>query len=167
MKNKISTLSFTLILSLQIIYAQSSNENVQYKKYTPCSFTVSLPVHFKLVNEYPDDVSPDNCDYIVKTKSGLKLIEIHSLLNSRFEFNTIQDLYKNAISKSKLNIVYKVQKGNWFVISGTEKTNGNIVYWKRVFGDNFISDLYIEYPKSQKKEIEPFLSKISTSFTPH
>jgi len=118
-----------------------------------------------MINEYPDDNNPDVCDYIVKTKFGLKLIEIHSLINSRFEFNTVQDLYKEALSKSKFNIIYKIQKSNWFVISGIKKENGNIVYWKRVAGANFISDLYIEYSKSQKNEIEPFLTKISTSFT--
>ncbi|MFN8263765.1 MAG: hypothetical protein U0T07_09585 [Chitinophagales bacterium] len=147
------------------IFSQNSNASTQYKKHTPCTFSVSLPIQFKLINEYPGDNNPDICDYLVKTKSGLSLIKLSSLIMSRFEFITIKDFYKEAINKSDLNIVYKIQKANWFVISGTKKNNGNIVYWKRVVSANFVSDLYIEYTQSQKKEIEPFLSKISTSFT--
>lgn len=166
MKNKISILTFIIVLfALQIIFAQNTNKTTQYKNYSPCTFYVSLPVQFKLINEYPNDYSPDHCEYIVKTKGDLQLISISSLLNSRFESYIIQDLYKEAINNSQLNIVYKIQKANWFVISGTKKENGNIVYWKRVAGSSFISDLHIEYPKSKKNEIEPYLTKISTSFT--
>ena len=146
------------LFASQTIYAQ-------YKEYSPCSFAVSLPINFKLINEYPEENNPDECHYIVKSKSGLKLIEINSSLNSRFEENNIKALYKRALTNSNLNITYKIQKLNYFVISGTDKTNGNIVYWKRIFGDNFISDLYIKYSKNQKNEIEPYLTKMSTSFT--
>jgi hypothetical protein len=74
-------------------------------------------------------------------------------------------LYTNAIKKSELEISYKTQKGNWFVISGINKDNGNIVYWKRVSGNNFISDIHIEYPKGRESEISPYIAKISNSFT--
>jgi hypothetical protein len=74
-------------------------------------------------------------------------------------------LPKDQITKSELEISYKTQKGNWFVISGVNKDNGNIVYWKRVSGNSFISDLHIEYPKEGESEISPFISKISKSFT--
>ena len=53
---------------------------------------------------------------------------------------------------------------NYFVISGVDNKSGNIIYWKRVVGDNFISDLRFDYPFSLKKEVEPFIGKIAKSF---
>ena len=156
MKNIISILIFIFILSLQIIFAQNSNEIVQYEKYTPCTFSISLPVQFKLINEYPNERIPDFCEYFVKTKVGIEKFFIRSQITSRAGFENIKESYKEKLSEGKYNIVYKIQKDNWFVISGTIKENGNIIY---------LSVLYIEYSKSQKNEIEPFLSKISTSFT--
>jgi hypothetical protein len=138
--------------------------DVSYKAYSPCAFSVSLPSNFKLQPMY-DDKSPDYCDYSVKTKNGFEIIQLHSLLSSRFEFSSIKELYDAAIKKSEIDISYKAQKGNWFVISGTKKENGNTVYWKRVSGNSFISDLHIEYPKSRESEIAPYTATISSSFT--
>jgi len=137
---------------------------VSYKSYTPCTFRISLPSNFNLQSIY-DDNSPNYCDYSVKTKDGFEILQLHSLLSSRFAFGTIKELYDAAIKGSYLEITYKLQKGNWFVISGTQKKNGNIVYWKRVLGFNFVSDLWIEYPKSRETEITPYIKTISNSFT--
>jgi hypothetical protein len=137
---------------------------VTYKSHTPCTFSVSLPSDFKLQPMY-DDKSSDYCDYSVKTKDGFEIIQLHSLLSSRFEFSSIKELYDAAIKKSELDITYKAQKGNWFVISGTKKENGNTVYWKRISGISFISDLHIEYPKSRESEIASYIATISNSFT--
>ena len=146
--------------------AASVNETpqVSFKSHTPCTFSVSLPSDFKLQPMY-DDKSSDYCDYSVKTKDGLEIIQLHSLLSSRFEFSSIKELYDAAVNKSELDISYKTQKGNWFVISGTKKENGNTVYWKRVSGGSFISDLHIEYPKNRESEIAPYIATISKSFT--
>jgi hypothetical protein len=135
-----------------------------YKSHSPCTFSVSLPSSFKLKTMY-DDKSPDYCDYSVITNDGFEIMQLHSLLSSRFEFSSIKELYNAAVIKSELDISYKTQKGNWFVISGTKKENGNTVYWKRVSGNSFISDLHIEYPKSREAEIAPYIATISSSFT--
>jgi len=137
---------------------------VSYKSHSPCTFSVSLPSSFKLQAMY-DDKSPDYCDYSVKTKDGFEIIQLHSLLSSRFEFSSIKELYDAAVKKSELDISYKTQKGNWFVISGIKKENGNTVYWKRVSGNSFISDLHIEYPKSRESEIALYIATISSSFS--
>lgn len=142
----------------------SETPEVTFKSYTPCAFSVSLPSNFKLQQMY-DDKSPDYCDYSVKTKDGLEIIQLHSLLSSRANGSSIKELYDAAIKKSEFDISYKTQKGNWFVISGTKKDNGNIVYWRRVSGNSFISDLLIEYSKGQESEISPYIAKISNSFT--
>jgi hypothetical protein len=144
---------------------------VSFKSYAPCTFSIRLPSNFKLQPMY-DDKSPDYCDYSVKTKDGFEVMQLHTLLSSRFSgcdqwnenLSEIKNLYQCALSAYKLDISYKAQKGNWFVISGTEK-NGDIVYWKRVAGNSFIGDLYIKYPKGREPEIATYISTISNSFT--
>ena len=147
-----------LISIIFIVIANIGLAQTSYKLLDECSFSVMIPTSFKITLL---DSSPDYCDYEV-SKESLK-IELNSLNTSRFEYVEIQSLYQEAVKNSKIKISYKVQKSNWFIISGT-KDNGNIVYWKRVVGDNFISDLYIEYNSIQKHLIEPHISKMSSSF---
>ena len=144
---------------------------VIFKTHTPCSFSISLPVNFNLEPMY-EEGSHDYCDFSVKLSDGYEIIQVHSMLSSRFSFSDMKNgeseikyLYNKAVKNSELIITYKVQKENWFVISGTQKKNGNIVYWKRVCGISFISDLHIEYPKIKETEIAPHIATISKLFT--
>ena len=54
---------------------------------------------------------------------------------------------------------------DYFVISGINNENGNIVYWKRVLGRSYVSDLHIEYNQTRKSTIENHIARISKSFT--
>ncbi|MDD3861226.1 MAG: hypothetical protein PHW83_13620 [Bacteroidales bacterium] len=136
---------------------------VSYKKFTTAFFSIDIPSTFTIESDN-DKTSLDYCDYSVKTKEGVKIIQIHSLTSSRFETSEAMELYEIAISKSELTISYKTQKDNWFVISGTDKETGMTIYWKRVSGKNYISDLRIDYSASQKTNIEPYIGKIAGSF---
>ena len=141
-----------------------SSIEVTYTSHSPCMFGVKLPSNYKL-EPIQEDISSDYCDYHVKGKPEGLILKFHSLLNSRFNFDNIEELYDAALKSTKLDVGYKAQKGNWFVISGTNKSNGNAVYWKRVWGEMYVSDLHIEYPKSKASEIEPSIGTISNSFT--
>jgi hypothetical protein len=110
-----------------------------------------------------EDSRPDYCDYDVRTKSGI-LIELHSMSKQRMDNDDLNDLYKEAIAHTDLDISYKAIIKNFFVISGTDNSTNHIVYWKRVVGDQFVSDLRIEYDKSNKSSIERYIGKISGSF---
>lgn len=139
-------------------------DQASYVTHRPCMFSVRLPADF-IIRPMHSDKSPDYCDYAVKNRSGVQLIELHSMDKYRFDSIDIRDLYRAALQNSSYDITYKVQKGNWFVISGYNKQNGKIFYWKRVVGENFISDLDIEYAKSAKSMIEPHIGTIAKSFT--
>ena len=141
-----------------------STQNSPFKRVAPCTFGIELPVEMKIKKMY-EDASSDYCDYEVKLKDGYKIMELHSLINSRFEHNTINELYNIALESSDLNITYKIVASDYFVISGLKKENGNIVYWKRVLGINFVSDLHIEYNQAKKSAIEKHIGRISKSFT--
>lgn len=103
----------------------------------------------KLKNMY-DEPTPDSKNFEVITGDAEVIIELHSLISSRFGCDGISDCYNAAINGTKLNITYKTMSGNYFVISGFNKDNGNIVYWKRAVGEWYVSDLHIEYNPLKK-----------------
>jgi len=143
---------------------QSRDTAVTYKMYRPCSFSVSLPASFSIKAMEPES-SPDYCDYAVKTADGFELLQMHSLIKSRFMFEGVSEFYAAALKDTALNITYTFQKGNWFVISGKVKSNNNSLYWKRVVGEHFVSDLQIEYPDAREKVVKPYIAAIAGSFT--
>ena len=155
---------FTAIAILFLIPFLGTSQNTTWKKLTPCSFSLEIPVDMKITKMY-EDSSPDYCDYEVLLKDGYSIMELHSLLNTRFDESTIDGFYQAALEGSKLKITYKMLGSNFFVISGFNQENGNVVYWKRVLGENFVSDLHIEYNESRKSVIEKYIARISKSFT--
>lgn len=153
-----------LVLICLIPFLGSAQQLTPFKRVQPCSFAVDLPVDMKIKKMY-EDYSPDYCDYEVKLRDGYVAMELHSLLKSRFEQSTIRGLYNEALRSSDLNITYKMLAANFFIISGINNQNGNIVYWKRALGQNFVSDLHIEYNQARKAAIEKYIGRISKSFT--
>jgi len=91
------------------------------------------------------------------------IIQFSSINKYRTNHSTIDEFYDAALKASKNKITYKVKKETFFILSGIDDKK-NIYYWKRSLGENFLSDLYIEYPPSKKKLIEPYLAIISNSF---
>ena len=164
MKKEVAKKEQELEVKTEEVGQTSSNIDAKgtYKTYKPCSFSIALPSHFQFIPMEPEETNPDYCDYKVKTADNFQVIEIYSLSKGRFEFESIKEAYEGAIKQSKIDITYKIQKENWFVISGYE--DDSLVYWKRAIGGNFVSDLFIKYPKTKKAQIEPYIAKISQSF---
>lgn len=129
----------------------------------PYKFDVDLPRSWKLSRLGEETL--DYCDYEARLPDGFKVLDIYVLLNTRFGADNIRDLYEEALKLETLDISYKLQKENWFVISGIDKKTKNIVYWKRVFGDMYVGDLRFEYPKKKEAEIAPHIGSIAKSFT--
>jgi hypothetical protein len=155
--------SLIILVILFSISFLSFSQTTKFKKHNPCSFTIELPSDMKLSKMYEED-SADYCDYEVRAADGLIIMELHSLLSSRFRFSTIKEAYQAALTNSKLKITYKFQSANFFVISGIDPENDNIFYWKRVMGEQFISDMHIEYDRSRRVLIESNIGKIAKSF---
>ena len=151
----ITLLLFLTNISLGQNHASSQNQSktngsiVKYNSLKPCTFSIDLPINFTLEPMYSGS-SLDYCDYFVKTDDTLEIIELHSLINGRFEFSDIIQLYYSGVHNSEIDVRYKMQKNDWFVVSGIDKKTGNNVYWKRISGKHFISDLHIEYPEKIK-----------------
>jgi len=156
--------AFTIIVTLLLgSFMGKAQDTVSYIKYAPCMFYIDLPAGMEMSKM--NESSPDYCDYEVKLKDGYVIMELHSLLSTRYDLITLQEFYDAALKSDELDITYKMLASNYFVISGIDKKNGNIVYWKRVVGKFFISEMDIEYDKSRKTDIEPYIGNISKSFT--
>ncbi len=95
--------------------------------------------------------------------SYLKLLVI-TLLSSRFTLSTIDEFDEAGLQNPNCSVSHKFKGDNYFVISGLRQANGNVFYWKRVLGEQFISDLFIEYNEKRKADIEKYIGRISKSF---
>jgi hypothetical protein len=111
-----------------------------------------------------EDSSPDYSDYRVVTNDKEIDIQIHSLLKSRFNEGSINEMYISALDNTSLLISYQFLGLDYYVLSGLNKKSGNWVYLKRVCGQNFVSDLYIEYTDAKKGVTEQLIKTASLSF---
>lgn len=141
---------------------QGKND-VYFKTFSGTGFSVSLPSTLHIQSRYDDQSS--TCDYRATNEKGIELLQLRSLLSSRFESNDVQELYRMALAQSNMDISYQQQKANWFVLSGYDRSTGNVVYWRRSVGNRYISDLRIDYPKQYEADIYPHIATISKSFT--
>lgn len=144
--------------------AQNPAQKTAYlKTFSGTGFSVSLPTSLNITPRFDDKST--TCDYRVTNDKGVELLQLKSLLNSRFETTDIEELYQAALAQSNVDIAYQQQKSNWFVISGYDRNTGNVIYWRRAVGNRYISDLRMDYPKSSEADIYPYIASISKSFT--
>jgi hypothetical protein len=153
-----------LIFFIFAFPSTDSFSQTQFKRYKPCSFSISLPKGFS-IKPMEKESNFDYCDYIVKTVDRIEVMQLHSLLASRYMNSDIKTLYAIEQKMEDINIIYQLQKANWFVISGTDKKTGHLLYRKTVVGERFVSELRIDYAKDKATKIEPFIPKIAASFT--
>lgn len=145
------------------------SQGTKFKKHAHYGFTVELPEEMRLRKMF-DEVSPeaslDYGDYEVIFKDKDIRIEFHSLIVSRYGCLNVQECYDMALNESNLEITYKYLGENYFVISGINKNNGNIYYWKSLVPDDpfYIHDMVIEYNEKRKSYIEKYIGRISKSF---
>lgn len=113
-----------------------------YKNYANSRFGFSI--------DYPDfltnnSISTNGDGIILTSQTGdakLTVSGINNSLNS-----TAKSEYNNAVSSNN-NISYKIQSGNWFILSWVE--NNKIVYEKEIVGTGSINTFILEYPIDQK-----------------
>ena len=154
---------FLLLVTLSIAFSNSFSQT-PFKKHHPCSFYISLPKGFT-IKPIEQESNFDYCDYKVKTADKVEVMQLHSLLASRYMKSDIGTLYSIELKMEDINIAYKIQKANWFVVSGTDKKTGHLLYRKTVVGERFVSELRIDYSPKQAAKIEPFIPRIAASFS--
>lgn len=138
---------------------------MEYVDQKPCSFSVKLPSDFELAPMYEEEEpNADYCDYEVKSPKIFVSFQFHSQLKSRFENTEIDTLFARALESPGKIIASKTKQDNWFVLTGSDTQAPYYFYWKRVVGENFISDMHVVYEEKDKKEVEKYLEEIGNSF---
>jgi len=152
------------------VYFPKITKSNNIEKYVNSKFGFSL--------KYPSDLLtqktyPENGDgvwlknkygTVTLTPSGSYAIDTHSIRQAYKE--TIK--WKNE--DRNIEITYKVQKKNWFVLSGYNHKNKTIFYDKRYFvysseeDSNIIIGFDIEFPIKDKKKYDSLIKTVSKSF---
>ena len=143
---------------------EGSSQKTVFKNHSVCGLAISLPTHFTIQPVSIEDNNLDFCDYTVASLENNLNGTVSSRNKARFEFSEIKELYDAALANSKLNIMERKQQQKWFVIRGIDPSSKNVIYWKRVVGENYISDMHLEYPQDDTDNPNPHLKKIATSF---
>lgn len=141
---------------------KSTPQTIEFVDQSTYKYSVSLPSTWKVETLYEESL--DYCNYEASLPDGTKVLELNAMLNTRFDSDNIQDLYTEALEGTALKITYKLQKDNWFVISGIDEATKNIVYVKRVLGEQYVSDLRFTYTKSEESRVAPYIGRIAASF---
>ncbi len=92
--------------------------------------------------------------------------------SAAFAFNTSngKQMYKEALSwkkqDSNIEITYKRQKNNWYVLSGYDHSANTIFYEKYYLVNGVRSGFSIIFPTSEKKKYEKLVTIIAKNFVP-
>src|SRR5664279_4254625 len=95
-----------IILTFLAITFTNSFSQTPFKRYTPCSFSISLPKGFT-ITPIEKESNFDYCDYKVKTADRVEVLQLHSLLASRYIDSDIKTLYAIGQKMEDINIVYQ------------------------------------------------------------
>jgi len=143
------------VFSSKIVHSKVT-ESFTYENYYNSRYKFSI--------KYPSDLkkgeeSANGDGNIFTNKSGSVKLTVFG--NNNVFDTTPKSAYKDAL-KEVSNISYKIQLGNWYVISWVK--NNKIIYKKEVVGKGSINTLILEYPLTQKKLYDTFLLNLNIYF---
>jgi len=127
-------------------------------------FSLQYPTNLLTKKKYPengDGVWLSNDDGTVEVTPS-----------AAFELSTsnAKQMYKEAIGwkqkNSTMEITYKRQKNNWYVLSGYDHSENKIFYEKYYLKNGVRSGFTIVFPKNEKKKYEKLVDIIAKNFRP-
>ena len=143
--------------------SQAQDAYAQSKIY----FELTLPREFSVHPVYGENSNTlDYSDYSIQFNGHEDYITTSTYGLGRVGCGSEQQCYEEQLKEweKTIDITYKVQKDNWFVISGIGKYSGRVFYLRGSFGDKYMSTLRFAYPPEDKEEVEKYLPLLSKSF---
>ena len=133
-----------------------------YRTYHNARFDYSISYPADLVIPQGESVNGDGQRFL--SKDGKAELLVYGTYNSLDQ--TLNDVLTQASERSPDHqdrvVTYKVLRGDWFVVSGTE--NGRIFYQKTMLRDATFKTFRIEYDESQKQTFDSVTAVIARSF---
>ena len=133
-----------------------------YRTYHNARFDYSISYPADLLIPQGESVNGDGQRFL--SKDGRAELLVYGSYNSLNQ--TLNDVLTQETERSPDHpnrvVTYKVLRGDWFVLSGTE--NGQIFYQKTMLRDSTFKTFRIEYDESQKQTFDSITAIIARSF---
>ena len=136
-------------------------------KIARCKYQTYTNTEYGYSFEYPDFLEKYKDDDEFNDQKGIVLSWANQLaINTWVDEaggDTPQTLWNALKSNREIRYTYHRIIGNTLFSSGI-LPNGNILYDKWVFNNNFIYSISLEYPAGNKKDMDAVVGKVTRSF---
>lgn len=158
--------SFRLIAAVLAVISFSwpmqAQERREYRIYHNVRFDYSISYPVGILIPQGESVNGDGQRFL--SKDGRTELLVYGSYNSLDQ--TLNDVLTQETERSPDHpsrvVTYKVLRGDWFVVSGTE--NGRIFYQKTMLRESTFKTFRIEYDESQKRTFDSITAFIARSF---
>ena len=131
-------------------------------------FSIDYPTALFVNKEYPENGDG------VWLKNKTKTIHLTPSASYAMENTNIRSIYRNHIKwckkEKKIELTYKVQKENWFVLSGYDHKTNSIFYQKHFLyndldGSKILAGYTYKYPIAQREYYDKLVETFNKSFS--
>jgi hypothetical protein len=134
----------------------------EYRTYHNSRFDYSISYPADLLIPQGESVNGDGQRFLSKDRrTELLVYGSHNSLNQMLNEVFTQESERSSDHPNRV-VTYKVLRGDWFVVSGTE--NGRIFYQKTMLRESIFKTFRIEYDESQKQTFDSVTAFIARSF---
>ena len=147
---------------LSFSWPMQTQKRHDYRTYHNARFDYSISYPADLLIPQGESVNGDGQRFL--SKDGRTELLVYGAYNSLDQ--TLNEVLTQESERSPDHpnrvVTYKVLRGGWFVVSGTE--NGRIFYQKTTLRDSTFKTFRIEYNESQKQTFDSITAFIARSF---
>lgn len=131
-------------------------------------FLIDYPKALFSIKEYPQNGDG------VWLKNKNKTVQLTPSASYAMEDDTIRSIYRKHIKwrqeEKAVELTYKAQEANWFVLSGYDHKNSRIFYQKHVLyhdsdGFKIIAGYTYEYPIAKREHYDKWVKVFNKSFS--
>ncbi|MDP4178040.1 MAG: hypothetical protein Q8900_06825 [Bacillota bacterium] len=142
----------------QTTYTQYRNDKFGYSIEYPSDFITKIP---SKEHNYETTILPDSD----KGKDLITPDGSAELIVSGDRYN-MEDTAKNEYKEILIlhpNATYKIQEGNWYVVSWVDENN-KIVYLKGIVENSLVKYFEIKYPSDKKQYYDTVITHLNSTF---
>lgn len=143
--------------------AQGHPSAGQYKTYSNERFSYSVCYPSDLLEAQGEAPNGDGQKFLSKTSNALMIVYGSNNVLGQTLKDALQEEVGDFNAKSpRGTITYKILKGDWFVISGSQA--GRIIYQKTVLRKGVFKTVRFEYNQNEKAVYDAVIKTISGCF---
>lgn len=146
-----------------LLLAQGLLAEEAFKTYTNDRFGYTIEYPARLLIPQGGSEKGDS-QLFVSADGQARLI---TYISNNSQRQSIKDIFQKesrdaSSAKITKKVTYKIQKDNWFVVSGY--IGSKIFYQKTFLTKELFKTFYIEYPQNQRHIYDPIMSRLGRSF---